>query len=289
MKRAQETPNLRENCVGHAENLPWAVDNHDDRPHLIQRQVWACQQQLALINLDLRRADELRPHFDAPEMSAPRLELQKVIKSIFRGLSFGYQLVGSIQALVSTETVYRGRKRGGASSNRKPKKTEMEQLITTMVKLLYQSDPPKSGRATKSALTERYTDRILTIWANWPFFCLSDDELTNHVSNAVLLLDLPSNKNDILFKRRMQTTMARPRPEDLSSNANEAQRFSWECKARQGGISDALIQVLEGKFGALEPKHRTAISQASPEQLGVWLRCVHDREDIDELLRSPSD
>ncbi len=273
-------------------NTSWTVANVDDLSGLIIRNTWACLQQVAMLDLTIKQLEEQLytavKYQAAPESLRSLLLLPTKVEqsapSLLDIMAHGYQLLGAIKILQHRENFLRDRQRGNAGSNRKPKKSETQHLITAMTKMLYQADPPRNARTTENNLINRYVEKILDIWAEWPFFPLDSQKLPDQVGQALKELDLSFEKKKILFKRRMITTMARPSRKHDIPFITETESFARECEARQAGIADALVQVMESKFGPLKDQHEAVIRQASPEQLSVWLRCVHDANDNDYLV-----
>nr|WP_290697383.1 hypothetical protein [Halomonas sp. UBA3074] len=273
-------------------NTSWTVANVDDLSGLIIRNTWACLKQVAMLDLTIKQLEEQLytavKYQAAPESLRSLLLLPTKVEqsapSLLEIMAHGYQLLGAIKILQHRENFVRDRRRGSAGGNREPKKSETQHLITTMTKMLYQADPPKNARATENNLTNRYVEKILDIWADWPFFPLKSEELAVQVGQALKALDLPFEKKKVLFKRRMITTMARPRRKHDIPFITETESFARECEARQAGIADALVQVMESKFGELNIEDKAKIERSSPEQLGIWLRNVHDAIKINDLL-----
>lgn len=273
-------------------NTSWTVENVDDLPGLISRDTWTCLQQIATLDLTIKQLEEqfytAAKYQTAPESLRSLLLLPTKVEqsapSLLDILAHGYQLLGAIKVLQHRENFLRDRRRGNAGGNRKPKKSEAQHLITAMTKMLYQAEPPRNARANELELTRHYAERILEIWSTWPFFHLDAQELIDQVGQAVQDLDLPLEKKKILYKRRKRTPLVRPRRNQDIPYITEKESFARECEARQMGAADALIQVMEAKFGPLKDQHEAVIRQASPEQLSVWLRCVHDANDNDDLV-----
>ena len=273
-------------------NTSWTVANVDDLSGLIIRNTWTCLQQIATLDLTIKQLEEqfytAAKYHAAPESLRSLLLLPTKVEqsapSLLETMAHGYQLLGAIKILQHRENFLRDRQRGNAGSNRKPKKSETQHLITAMTKMLYQAEPPRNARANEQELTRHYAERILEIWSTWPFFHLDAQELIDQVGQAVQDLDLPLEKKKVLYKRRMITTMARPSRKHDIPFITEAESFARECEARQAGIADALVQVMESKFGKLKIEDKTSIKRSSPEQVSVWLRCVHDARNTDDLL-----
>lgn len=273
-------------------NTSWTVANVDDLSGLIIRNTWACLQQVAMLDLTIKQLEEqlytAMKYQAAPESLRSLLLLPTKVEqstpSLLDIMAHGYQLLGAIKILQHRENFLRDRRRGNAGSNRKPKDLDTQHLITSMTKMLYQSDPPRNARTNELDLTRCYTERILEIWAGWPFFPLDMQEMSDQVGHAVRELDLPLAKKKILFNRRKRSSIVRPRAKHDVPYVTEMEAFARECEARQTGFADALVQVMESKFGELKIEHKMRIEQSSPEQLGIWLRLVHDSNDVDCLL-----
>lgn len=273
-------------------NTNWTVVNVDDLPSLIIRNTWACLQQIATLDLTIEQLEEqfytAAKYHAAPESLRSLLLLPTRIEqsapSLLDIMAHGYQLLGAIKVLQHRENFLRDRRRRNSGSNRKPNKLDTQHLITTMTKMLYQAEPPRNARATENDVTRQYAEKILEVWADWPFFHLDMQELTDQVGQAVKELDLPVEKKKTLFTRRKRTPMRLPRRNQDSTYITELESFARECEARQAGTASALVQVMEAKFGPLNDHNRAAIGQASPEQLGVWLRCIHDADNNEDLL-----
>lgn len=273
-------------------NTSWTVANVDDLSGLIIRITWTCLQQIAMFDLTIGQLEEqfytAAKYQTAPESLRSLLLLTTKVEqsapSLLAIMARGYQLLGAIKILQNRENFVRDRRRGSAGGNREPKKSDTQHLITTMTKMLYQADPPRNARTTDNNLINRYVEKILDIWAGWPFFPLESQKLPDQVGQALKELDLSFEKKKILFKRRMITTMARPSRKHDIPFITETESFARECEARQAGIADALVQVMESKFGELKIEDKTRIKRSSPEQVSVWLRCVHDARNTEDLL-----
>lgn len=123
-------------------------------------------------------------------------------------LSHDYQYLVAIKVLKKREAFVTDRRRGNAASDRKPKKSDYQNLVTAMVKVAYQLEPPKNANLRKVELSQKYTSRIIETWDVWPFFPLDSDHLFQYVDDAVSDLDLPVPKNKMLFKHRSLRTIS---------------------------------------------------------------------------------
>lgn len=297
--KAQQNPDgLREICERDINDSSWTVKNTDQLPMLVGKYTWACQSQIALLDLEIKQLEQQldiavkeyqAEHKSRRAFLSLPLKVQEAVQSLFQIIGRGYQHLGAVRVLQSRENFLRDRGRGNAVANRKATKTEMQQLVTVLVKLLYQSNPHPNARANKSELITWFTQKILEIWSGWSFFPLNKEELAGHVGEVVKKIHVPSEEKQMLFKRRIRTTMARPQRNDIirpivPSEMIPSEVFARECEAWQAGVADALVQVLESKFDVLNDAHKATIRKASPEQVGIWLRSVHGADSIDKLL-----
>lgn len=287
---------LRDLCKADINDTRWTVENPDELPNLIKKHTWACQRQIALLDLEIKllekQLDDAARHQTAPESTRKILLLpirdEQTAPSLLEIMARGYQHLGAIRILQRRENFLRGKQRGNPARNRKPKKMEMQHLITIMVKLLHQTDPLRSSRAFNDEVSARYVDKILDIWASWPFLPLDTEMLKEQVEKTVESFDMPQEKKKILYKRREHTTMARPKRNDITPLLTVQETYKRICQAHQNGVVEALIQVMEGKFGELNNEQKASIQNSSTEQLGVWLRCVHDADSVKDLLSLPA-
>ena len=155
--------NLREICSKELEDSDWTVESHEQVPNLIKRHAWACQLQIALLDVELgQMVDQLgaaqSKYQSAPEGVRPFLLLpvrvEEKAASLISILSLGYQYLGAIKVLKKREAFVNDRRRGNAASNRKPKKSDYQSLVTAMVKIVYQLEPPKNANVRKADLSQ---------------------------------------------------------------------------------------------------------------------------------------
>lgn len=284
---------MREICAKELEDSDWTVESYEQVPNLIKRHAWACQLQIALFDVELGPLVDQLSAAQSKYQSAPEgirsflllpVRVEEKAVSLISILSRGYQYLGAIKVLKKREAFVTDRKRGNAASNRKPKKSDYQNLVTAMVKVAYQLEPPKNANVSKVELSQKYTRRIMEIWDAWPFFPLDCDHLFQYVDDAVSDLDLPVPKNKVLFKHRSLRTISRFENDSNRVYITAEESHFRACEERQKGMIEALVQVVEAKFGELSAADKEVIERSSPLQLGVWLRCVHDAETMKDLL-----
>lgn len=289
--KAQQNPDgLREVCERDINDSSWIVKNTDQLPTLVGKYTWACQSQIALLDLEIKQLEQqldiaVKEHQAAHKslraFLSLSLKVQGAVLSLFQIIGRGYQHLGSVRVLQNRENFLLDR---GRAANRKATKTEMQYLVTVLVKLLYQSNPHPNARANDDELTTWFTHKILEIWAEWSFFPLNADDLVGYVREVIKGFKSPLEQKQMLFKQRIRSTMARPPRNDTVRPMTPSEVFAREGEAWQAGIAEALVQVLESKFDVLNDADKATIEKASPEQLGIWLRSVHGADSIDKLL-----
>jgi hypothetical protein len=285
--------NLREACAEDVEDANWTVESLEQVPSLIKRYTWACQRQIALLDIELGLLFDQLDAAESKYQSTPEgirsflllpIRVEKEAASLLDILSRGCQYLGAIRVLKRRDAFVNDRRRGNAASNRKPKKSDYQSLVTAMVKIVYQLEPPKNANSSRLELSEKYATRIMEIWRAWPFFPLDIENLTDLVDAALGSFDLPIKNNKVLFKNRVRKTMTRFSHDESLANVSAKEALFKACEAKQAGMIDALVHVMESKFGELAEGNIKLVEEASPLQLLVWLRCVHDVDAADELL-----
>lgn len=280
-KEKSDPQKLLEACKRSQEEVKWVLDMPQStaKDHLRAHKD-AFLRNIACLDLFLRDLHKVRSVGSSPEF------LECVFLSpgdVHAGWSHTLGLfsrasehLAAIKMLNEWERYLAGRRKGAQNTGPDLTEKNYRDLIDALVKGLIQENSSPPRKHSNATLVDSCYAAIMELWEARPFFYFDHEKVKQAVTDSLVKLGKTAERKKTAFERRRRPVSFQL-PDEFSQKVRE-----W--KAWQDGIALALLEVLEGRFGAVSDDDYEKIESASPEQLNRWLRHAGKADSVDQVL-----
>lgn len=285
IKKAQSEPQkLGEDCLKRREEVKWSPDMPKsavkDGP---AKHSQACLQDIACLELMIRDLYEIQAMDGSSGVPGclfffpgeAHIGWSWVVWLFARASEH----LAAVRVLNEWEQYLEGRRRGGVAKGSSTEGKLFNNLIHALVKGLIQEseDSKRAHSRSNLELADRCCAAITDLWKDRPIFHFDEANIKGAVVDSLIDFGKVAKRQKTSFELRRRPVSFRVKPDGLSREARE-------LKAWQDGIALALVEVLEGRFGAISDQEYALIESASPELLAEWLRRAGTADSVKRVL-----